>query len=49
MRLWTITFPGTLVAAFAGAQPTKKADDPKPGSRGNPDNVSYIGKSNPRG
>ncbi len=51
MCKWTLAvLPLALViATFAGAQPPKKADDPKPGARGNPDNVPYIGKSDPKG
>src|SRR5262245_50649736 len=51
MRPWMFAvLPLVLVlATFIGAQPPKKGDEPKPGARGNPDNVPYIGKSDPKG
>jgi hypothetical protein len=39
-----LTVAGILVSAFA-----VQADDPKPGTKGNPDNVPYIGKRDPGG
>jgi hypothetical protein len=51
MRSWTLAvLPLALViTGFASAQPPKNSDEPKPGTRGNPDNVPYIGKSDPKG
>ncbi|HJZ55380.1 MAG TPA: hypothetical protein VKE74_10500 [Gemmataceae bacterium] len=55
MRRWTSAAVVALTVAIAtlgGAQPPAKQPDnpnPPPGSRGNPDNVPYIGKSDPKG
>ncbi len=51
MCKWTLVVlpPAVAIAPFAGAQPPKKADEPKPGARGNADNVPHIGKSDPKG
>src|SRR5262245_43233478 len=56
MRRWTSAVAvllGLLAAAVTAAQPPAKTpDDPKPpapGTRGNPDNVPYAGKSGPKG
>ena len=51
MRTWTLAaLPFVMAgAALAGAEPPQKAEPPKPGARGNPDNVPYIGKSDPKG
>src|SRR5437868_15449191 len=38
-----------LAFAQAPLSPPANADLPAPGSRGNPDNVPYIGKSDPNG
>src|SRR5947209_3674185 len=49
MRPWTFAvLPLVLVAPFTDAQPPKKGDEPKPGARGNSDNVPYVGKSDPK-
>jgi hypothetical protein len=40
---------GLMIATCADAQPPKKTEEPKPGARGNVDNVPYIGKSDPKG
>src|SRR5207302_6794937 len=56
MRRWTRAAAVALLfglATLAGAQtPAAKPDDaklPKPGTRGNPDNVPYIGGKDPQG
>jgi hypothetical protein len=54
MRRWTSAAAvSAVVAALTAAQPpAKPPDDPKlpaPGARGNPDNVPYVGKSDPKG
>src|SRR5438046_6907615 len=49
MRTWTSAAAVALAAIAAAAGPPDDPKPPAPGSRGNSDNVPYIGKSDPGG
>src|SRR5438046_5094014 len=49
MRTWTSAAAVALAAIAAAAGPPDDPKPPAPGTRGNPDNVPYIGKTDPKG
>src|SRR6478752_2858158 len=49
MARFPVTRFGAGLLAGLAAFAVRADDPPKPGTRGNPDNVPYIGKSDPKG
>ncbi len=52
MRTWHGACVGALllgVTTLGPGQPPDKGELPRPGSRGNPDNIPFLGKSDPQG